>query len=290
MSEKKKKYAVFTMDVEDFTDTECVSNSGADITQDMLDGLDEYIRLLEKYNIKATMFTVCRTAQNLKSKLKEYISRGHRMALHGLRHIAPGLMDDDTFHRETAEAKELLEKEFETSISGYRAPCFSLNNSKLNILRKLGFRYDSSRLDYEKARHTEKIDMTGFQEPIKDVFCDNGFFEFGLPCERIFGQKFPISGGGYVRLGHWSFVLPMIRKYLGQNDYYVFYLHPFEMSRERTPSIRNLRFRDRVYLNLGLRTYRLKVEMIIKMLISCGYTFVTFDELANLMERDAVSA
>ena len=55
--ENRKKYAVFTMDVEEFNDTECVANSGQQVTQDMLDGLDEYIRLLEKYEIKATMFT-----------------------------------------------------------------------------------------------------------------------------------------------------------------------------------------------------------------------------------------
>ena len=33
-----------------------------------------------------------------------------------------------------------------------------------------------------------------------------------------------------------------------------------------------------------LRTYRLKVEAIIRMLKTCGYTFVTFDELADLIE------
>ena len=40
-----KKYAVFTMDVEAFTDTECVGYSGAHVQEDLLDGLDEYIRL-----------------------------------------------------------------------------------------------------------------------------------------------------------------------------------------------------------------------------------------------------
>ena len=54
--EHRKKYAVFTMDVEEFTDTECVANSGETVTRDMLDGLDEYIRLLEKNHIDFATF------------------------------------------------------------------------------------------------------------------------------------------------------------------------------------------------------------------------------------------
>ena len=41
MSDKPLKYAVFTVDVEAFADTECISKSGADVEADMLDGLDE---------------------------------------------------------------------------------------------------------------------------------------------------------------------------------------------------------------------------------------------------------
>ena len=282
--ENRKKYAVFTMDVEEFNDTECVANSGQKVTQDMLDGLDEYIRLLEKYEIKATMFTVCQTAQKVKERLLRYLRRGHRIALHGLKHTPPCTMDDECFRRETLEAKTLLEEEFQTRVTGYRAPCFSLDEGKLDILRSLGFRYDSSRMDFMPARHVEKLDMSGFRELLKGVFCKNGFYEFGLTCQKLFGKNYPISGGGYVRLGHWNFIMPLIGSYLRENDYYVFYLHPFEMSRERLPALKHLKLYDRSYLNCGLRTYRLKVEAIIRMLKTCGYTFVTFDELADLIE------
>ena len=45
---KREKYAVFTIDVEDFADTECVAKSGQRVRRHMLDGLDIYIRLLEQ--------------------------------------------------------------------------------------------------------------------------------------------------------------------------------------------------------------------------------------------------
>ena len=283
--EQRKKYAVFTMDVEEFTDTECVANSGQTVTCDMLDGLDEYIRLLEKHDIRATLFTVCQTACRHKERLQRYLARGHRIALHGLEHIPPACMDNERFRRDTQQAKALLEQEFSTQITGYRAPCFSLDGSKLDILRMLGFRYDSSRMDFTPARPVEKLDMSEFNEPVKGVFRKNGFYEFGLTCQRFFGKNFPISGGGYVRLGHWSFIMPLISSYVHQNDYYVFYLHPFELSRERPPALKNLKLYDRYYLNSGLRTYRLKIEAIIRLLCGCGYRFVTFDELAEIMEN-----
>ena len=79
--------------------------------------------------------------------------------------------------------------------------------------------------------------------------------------------------------------MPLISSYVHQNDYYVFYLHPFELSRERPPALKNLKLYDRYYLNSGLRTYRLKIEAIIRLLCACGYRFVTFDELAEIMEN-----
>ena len=49
---KGRKFAVFTMDLEDLTDTGCIRESDLDLHEDMLDGLDEYVKLLDKYGIK----------------------------------------------------------------------------------------------------------------------------------------------------------------------------------------------------------------------------------------------
>lgn len=279
----KEKYAVFTMDVEEFADTECVANSGQAISQTMLDGLDEYIRLLEKYDIRATMFTLCNTAAAAKEQLLRHVDNGHCIALHGLEHVPPRSMSDERFLRETREAKRRLEALLQTPVTGYRAPCFSLDGRKLDILRRLGFQYDSSRMDFSPARHTGRMDMNGFQELRRGVFRRDGFFEFGLSCQRLAGKNYPISGGGYVRLAHWSFIMPLIHSYLRESDYYVFYLHPFELSRQKLPSIRHLKPYDRYYLSHGRNTYRMKIETIIRMLKACGYRFVTFDELTSLL-------
>ena len=101
----------------------------------------------------------------------------------------------------------------------------------------------------------------------------------------MLGQNYPISGGGYVRLSNWSFVLPLLRSYLREQDFYVFYLHPFELSRQHQPELAGLKLYDQYYLHRGLLTYRRKVEDIIRLLRTLGYRFVTFDELAERMEN-----
>ena len=46
------KYAVFTMDVEAFSDAECLKNKTYKCTDEMFDGIDNYLALLDKYSIK----------------------------------------------------------------------------------------------------------------------------------------------------------------------------------------------------------------------------------------------
>lgn len=284
MFEKKKKYAVFTVDVEAFGDTVCVSNSGAQFQEDMLDGLDEYMRILDKHGIKATMFSVCRTALAAKDRIQPHIDNGHSLALHSLDHTVPNKLSNEEFREETILAKKLLSEAFHTEIIGYRAPCFGIDNDKLEILRELGFRYDSSHMDFPAANSND-FTMRKFEQLRKGIFRSDGFFEFGLIRHRIFGRKYPISGGGYVRLFNWGIIKSIIRSYIRKHDYYVFYLHPFELSRKKMPFVPNLALRDRFYLNRGLRSFPRKVESIIRNLKRAGYEFVTFDQLADIMKN-----
>ncbi len=280
------KYAVFTMDVEAFTDTECVSTSSVKVDVDLLDGFDEYIKILDKYGIKSTLFTVGKLAPKISDKLKKYIGNGHRLALHSYDHIAPMNVSIERFKEETKKAKQILTEMFGIDIKGFRAPCFSLDKERLEILRELGFSYDSSHLGYPKANHTVDLDLSNFSEFRKGIFHDNGFYEFGLSKQKIFGQPYPISGGGYVRLSNWDFIKSLIWQYIRRNNYYVFYLHPFELTREKVPFLKDLKPYDKFYLKHGIGTYGNKVEQIIRMLQKSGYQFVTFEELTEIMNKE----
>ena len=275
------KYAFFTVDVERFSETECVANSDYSSQNDMMDGLDIYMNLLDKYNIKATMFVLRETALRYKNKLNTYIKNGHRLALHGNCHEAPIDMEVRDFERDIIYAKEILEDTFDSKILGYRAPFFGIDNSKLQLLKDLGFRYDASCLNYTAARHTTTVSLDKFSQLSDGVCVNDSFYEFESSSERIFGADFPVSGGGYLRLANWHFSKQLLNKYINNHNYYMFYVHPFELSRAKKPYIHGLKFYDRIYLGYGFLSYPKKIEYIIRKLKKAGYEFVTFEDVVE---------
>lgn len=282
---KQKKYAVFTMDVETFADTECISASGIKVDVDLMDGLDEYLAILDRHGIKCTLFTVGDLAVQIADRLKSHIDNGHALAMHSYSHVAPMKEPLERFREKTRRAKAQMKELFGIEVKGFRAPCFSIDTERLKVLKELGFSYDSSRLDYSPARHTVKLEMDDFQEVNEEIFRDGDFYEFGLSKEKVFGKPFPISGGGYVRLSNWGFIKTLISNYIRKHDYYVFYLHPFELTRQKVPFIKDLKSYDKYYIRQNIGIYRNRVEKIIKLLKKNGYEFVTFEQLVQIMNK-----
>ena len=282
----KKKYAVFTMDVERFSDTECIQNLGVPVNADMLDGFDTYMEIMDRHGIKNTLFTIGELAPKIADRLRPHLASGHDLAMHSYNHTPPLQEPLERFREEIRRAKDRMTELFGVEVSGFRAPCFSMDDDRLEVLRELGFRYDSSYLNYYPAKHTRKLRMQGFRQLRQSIFRRDEFYEFGLSTGNVMGMPFPVSGGGYVRLTPWWFIGPMIRRHIRKSDYYVFYLHPFELTREKVPFFRKLRGYDKFYIRGGIRGYGRRVERIIKMLRRYGYEFVTFDQLAQIMETE----
>lgn len=279
----QKKYAVFTMDVEKFADTECLRSAGIQVDADLLDGFDEYMELLDKHGIKSTLFVVGDLASQVADRLRPHIARGHSVALHSYTHIAPMMESVEQFRENLCRAKDQFRELFDVDVKGFRAPCFSMDRQRLSVLQELGFHYDSSHLGYEPARHTVKLDLENYSQLRKGIFRQDGFYEFGLPTEKVFFSPYPIAGGGYVRLSNWGFIKTLIRHYIRRNDYYVFYLHPFELTKEKVPYFKQLKPYDKYYMKTGIERYKWRIEQIILMLKKCGYEFVTFEQLVQLM-------
>ncbi len=282
---KKKKYAVFTMDVEAFSDTECINYSNYEDGDDRIDGFDEYIELLDRHNIKSTLFTVGDFAPKIYDRLNLAINNGHELALHSFKHSVIHETDAENFRKNMLKAKEELSSLFRTEISGFRAPFFGMDNEHLNILKELGFKYDSSYLSFLKARHNVGFDVSGFNPVREGMLSDNGFYEFSLSLGRMFGFPYPVSGGGYIRLAYWEFIKPLIKNYIKNHDFYVFYIHPFELSSVKPPKIKGLRGYDRFYLNVGIKDYKKHIEELILMLKKEGYEFVTFNKLCKIIDK-----
>ena len=283
---RKKKYAVFTMDVETFADTECIKSAGIPVDVDLMDGFDEYMKIMDRHGIKNTLFTIGELAPQMASRLKPCLANGHALAMHSHAHVAPMTESLEHFREKTRLAKQQMQELFGVDVVGFRAPCFSMDKSRLDVLQELGFRYDSSHLNFSPARHTVKLDLGDFQRLRRGIFRQGDFYEFGLSRGKVFGKPFPISGGGYVRLGPWNFIKILLQTYISKNDYYVFYLHPFELTRQKVPSMRQLKPYDQYYISQGIRNYGKRIEKIIRMLQKHGYEFVTFEQLTQIMAQE----
>ena len=135
------KVAFMTIDVESLYDSELLKDRmNYDPKYSYECYLKDYIDLLNKYNIKGTLFILESSINNIKDIIKYAINSGHEIALHGKRHTSPFEQTDIEFEKEIKETKERLENEFNIEIKGYRAPCFGINDNKLQIIKNLGFR------------------------------------------------------------------------------------------------------------------------------------------------------
>jgi len=163
---------------------------------------------------------------------------------------------------------------------GYRAPCFSLDRERLEIVQNAGFVYDSSRIDFGDHPLYGSIDMAGYEKRFNAVYQNDYFIEFEATTLSVLGKNIPISGGGYLRLFPWLLMKSLVSQYLKSNDIYVFYIHPFELSRFPAPNIpKNTSTLTKFRFAHGRGGVVDKIKKLTDLLHSNNYEFTTFSAL-----------
>lgn len=277
------KTAFFTMDVESFRDISCLQeNPRAEYDDFRIEhAIGDYLDLLDKYNIKATFFVLCSSLEHTGEYLARAVKSGHEIALHGLSHDIPVLMDREELKRQTAEGKALLEKEFNTEIIGYRAPCFAVSDEVIEVIRELGFKYDSSYLDIKLSYYRAAARFNGFEKVCDGVIEKDGFYEISACKTKTSFGAMNISGGGYLRLAPYSTVKRGLNKFLKTSDYYMFYCHPSDIFKDKPPKLKGISPLDAYFVKAGRKNFLHRTENIIKMLIDGGYSFSTMRDFAK---------
>lgn len=276
------KIAFMTIDVESLYDSELLKDRmNYDSKYSYECYLKDYIDLLNKYNIKATLFVLETSIDRIKDVLKYAIETGHEIALHGKDHTSPLEQSNEDFKKTISEAKSDIEKEFNIEIKGYRAPCFGINEEKLEIIKDLGFVYDSSNLDFHLAKKSGRIDLDTYNKDYMSVASKDGFYEFSLSRVKAYSGHLPVSGGGYIRLVPWFVMKYYLKKYIKHADSYVFYAHPFELKNGKIPSFKELNWKENLYLRIGRRQYLKKIEFLIKYLKKNNYEFMNMEKYCS---------
>ena len=89
-----KKYAIITMDVEDWYHT-YFPEADVDRSISLLDGLDVAMDIMKKDNIHGSFFVVGEIADKLADKLRAMDKEGHDIAVHNCQHLRPVTMTPD---------------------------------------------------------------------------------------------------------------------------------------------------------------------------------------------------
>lgn len=273
------KYAAITMDVEDwYTNDYFLECNGTDPNYHMLDGLDVLIHLLSDNLIPATFFTLTEVLPFVGKSLVQAEKNGSEVAVHGLTHNRPVTMGIEEFEVQVSKAKTLIEECVGHEVIGYRAPTYGIDDDRLQVIRNLGFKYDSSKVAQSLNPHYGTLNLPSFKEVQKNIWTDKDFCEFGISTEEFIGKRFPI-GGGYIRMLPWAFNVHQLKKYTDDGSFYILYIHPFELSSKSVPRVSDSSFTSKIRANVGRKGCKNKIQKIISMLKARDYEFVTLGSL-----------
>ncbi|MQA01976.1 MAG: polysaccharide deacetylase family protein [Streptosporangiales bacterium] len=102
------------------------------------------LRLLDRYGVPATFFMPAVAALLHPDEPRSYVESGHEIGVHGWIHERNTLLDADAELDLTARSIDTLERLSGARPVGIRTPSWEFSEHTLDVIRKLGFRYDSS--------------------------------------------------------------------------------------------------------------------------------------------------
>ena len=275
-----KKYAVITMDVEDWYHT-YFPQEEVDRSVSLLDGLDVALGIMDEQNIKGSFFVVGEIADRLGDKLRQMDAAGHDIACHNDVHLRPLSMSPEEFRSQLIRAKEKVETVLGHPVAGYRAPSFAIDDERLEIVREAGFSYDSSKLKPQRSAKYGTLELAGYRETLPCVWQKDGFTEFEVSTQKC-GPLNLLLGGGYIRMLPWLFMKRMTQSYLKTGKPYVMYIHPIDLSPQAMPTVKGCGWDKYLRTHIGRRHMEKRFRRVIAMLRQNGYEFVTFEQLRDL--------
>lgn len=285
------RLALISMDVEDWPHLEYFAGSRPSAPSvSMLDGVDRFAAVLDEEGVPGTFFTLGEVAATHGATLRTLAEAGHEIASHGPDHQLLKRASTAEFVDSMRTHKGALEQVLGRPVSGYRAPCFSMDEQKLARLPELGFRYDSSWIRFGAHPLYGSMDLTHWEEPVRGAWRDpsSGLIEFEVPMAKTpLGKTLPAGGGAYFRIFPWMLTRALVRRFLAEGaGVYVFYIHPFECSAvpgidypEGTGRGTKIRFQT------GRQKTLPRLRRLFAELRAAGFTFSTYESAARVLAR-----
>jgi polysaccharide deacetylase family protein (PEP-CTERM system associated) len=215
--------------------------------------------LFDEVGAKATFFFLGWVAERHPDLVRETVARGHEPACHSYWHRLIYSLTPAEFREDTRRAKDVIEQACGQTVTGYRAPSYSVTGKSLwalDVLAECGFAYDSSIFP---VRHDTYGIPTAPRTPFRVETGGGPLVEYPLTTFRLaIGPNFPVAGGGYLRL------LPLwytrMGRRISRNEGMplILYVHPWEIDPGQPRLEGSAKSKFRHYTNLRQTYTRLK--------------------------------
>lgn len=162
-------------------------------------GVPRALDMLRDLRLKATFFVPGLVAKNHPSLAREIASEGHEIASHAYTHMPLSALDPQTEWDDLRRAKDLLETQIDSPVTGFGAPVCDVSERTIEFLISLGFAYDRSFLDADWPYFFESAHGKLVELPVSWVLDDFTFFGHNLMPPMGSGISAPAHAGAIWR-------------------------------------------------------------------------------------------
>ena len=110
---------------------------------DITEGVPRLLRLLARHEVKATFPVSGMTADWYPDTVREIEAGGHEIAVHGYHHVEHYRLDDRQEREEIERATEAVQRVTGEQPQGWRTPIYTTTARTLDIVRDLGYVWNS---------------------------------------------------------------------------------------------------------------------------------------------------
>lgn len=187
--------------------------------------------LLDELGVSATFFVAGITAERHPEALLDVRDRGHELACHGYEHRRAFRQGERAFRHDVERGIQAVERICGVTPLGYRAPWFSITRDSAwahDVLRELGFRYDSSLFDSPRIPNR----LPGIPAGPALLPVGAPLWELPVAVWRRGSLVLPLGGGAYWRALPAAVLWPALERVARERPYPVLYFHPYEFAPE----------------------------------------------------------
>jgi len=232
---------VLSVDVEDYHDQLALDFQDRIVPpdQEAVRCTDRLLELFAEFDVRGTFFILGEIAEHFPDLVRRIARQGHQLGVHGYYHHLVFRQTADEFRESVGRAKKLIEDVAGRPADAYRATAFSISQATpwaIETLVDLGFKYDSSVYPFRGRRYG---DPAAPRSPYPRHLPDGrSIWEVPLSTVVKWGRRWPVCGGGYLRLFPLWVTERAIASLNADGLGAVIYLHPYEV--ETAPDIKPL--------------------------------------------------